>query len=117
LLSVIDVPLGPGRRNPSTRLRPHPGAYDVSWSLDGTVLAAADAAGVLLIRLRGGATVRLRDIRVGDRILGLVDDGHGRFCGDDESTTRVVKRPSTGSPAATGEQPSRAPDLLKRFLH
>jgi hypothetical protein len=116
MLSVIDNPLGPRRRHKSAPLRPHPGAYDVSWSLDGTVLATADAAGVLLIRLRDGATVRLRDIRVGDRVLGLVDNGHGRFCGDDESTARVVMQPSTGSPASTGEQPTREPDLLERFL-
>jgi WD40 repeat protein len=112
VLSVVDTPLGP-RRSDSTGLRPHR-AFDVAWNPDGTALAAADGAGVLLIRLRDGATVRLRDIRVGDRLLGLVDDGHGRFCGDDESSARVVRQPSFGS--STRPLPDHEPNLLERFL-
>jgi WD40 repeat protein len=116
VLSVIDTPRGPNRRRAPTRIPEHPGTYAVSWSPDGAVLAAADAAGVLLIRLRDGATVRLRDVRVDDRVVGLVDDGHGRFGGDSELSARVVKQPMTGSAGRPREPPSRDPDLLARFL-
>jgi WD40 repeat protein len=111
MLDVIDTPIGRGQRKGSPR--PHPGSHDVAWSPDGRSLAAADAAGVLLIRLSDGATVRLRGVRVGDQLLGLVDDGQGRFCGADELSARVVKR---GSPASSNPQPTREPDLLERFL-
>jgi WD40 repeat protein len=116
LLELIDTPLGPGRRV-KLPLQPHPGSYDVAWSPDGRALAAADSMGVLLIRLSDGATVRLRDVRVGDQLLGLVDDEQGRFCGDDEVSAKVVKLRSSGVPATMSPQPASEPDLLERFLH
>jgi WD40 repeat protein len=116
VLSVLHTPPGPKPRSAPTKLPEHPGTYAVSWSPNGGVLAAADGFGVLLIRLRDGATVRLREIWVGDRILGLVDDGHGRFCGDSELTARVVKEAATRSGGPPRKPPSRDPDLLAHFL-
>jgi hypothetical protein len=49
--------------------------------------------------------VRLRELTIGDRSVGLVDDGHGRFCGDAAAAARVVKEGSV-----------RQADLLEQFL-
>jgi hypothetical protein len=78
------------------------------WSPDGRTIASADALGVLLVRLRDGATLRLREVATRDRTFGLVDDQHGRYGGDAGATSRVVG-PSTPPPTLT-------PDLLARFL-
>ena len=116
VLSVVDTRPRSKRRSAPTNLPEHPGTSNVAWSPSGGVLAAADGRGVLLIRLRDGATVRLREVRVDDRILGLVDDGHGRFCGDSASSARVLKETATGAGSSPHAPPSRAPDLLARFL-
>jgi hypothetical protein len=115
VLSVVETPPRPKRSAPTT-IPEKAGSAAVSWSPDGEALAVADAWGVVLIRLRDAATVRLREVRVDDRIRGLVDDGHGQFCGDNEASARVVMETATtgwGVPVGTT---SRAPDLLRRFL-
>jgi WD40 repeat protein len=115
VLSVVETPPRPKRSAPTT-IPEKAGSAAVSWSPDGEALAVADALGVVLIRLRDAATVRLREVRVDDRIRGLVDDGHGQFCGDSESSARVVMETATGSGVPLRKSPSRAPDLLARFL-
>jgi len=105
VLSVSEARPKPQRAGAPLDFHIHPGSYDASWSPDGNVLAARDARGVLLIRIRDRATVRLRELTIGDRSVGLVDDGHGRFCGDDDAAARVVKEGSV-----------RQADLLTQFL-
>jgi WD40 repeat protein len=105
VLSVSDARGTPQKAEAPLDLHIHPGSSGVSWSPDGRVLAAGDTRGVLLIRIRDRATVRLRELTIGDRSVGLVDDGHGRFCGDDDAAARVVK-----------ERSVRQADLLTQFL-
>jgi WD40 repeat protein len=107
VLSVSDARPKPQKAGAPLDFHIHPGSYGVSWSTDGNVLAAGDARGVLLIRIRDRATVRLRELTIGDRRVGLVDDGHGRFCGDDDAAARVAK---------TKKGSVRQADLLARFL-
>jgi WD40 repeat protein len=122
VLDVIDT-----RGNPTAAAEPaasaHHVSFDMAWSPDGLTIASADNLGVLLIRVRDGATMRLREVWTRDRILGLVDDEHGRYGGDADATSRVVgvtrslkEAPAGSQPAATKPALTLVPDLLARFL-
>jgi hypothetical protein len=123
ILEVIDT-----RRRPATAAEPaaaaHHGSFAMSWSADGLTIASADSFGVLLIRVRDGATLRLREVWTRDRIFGLVDDEHGRYGGDAGATSRVVgvtrslNEAEAKSAQAEVTTPSLMliPDLLARFL-
>jgi WD40 repeat protein len=108
ILSVNDARAKPDNTGAPLDFHIHPGSYDVSWSCDGNVLAVGDARGVLLLRIHDRATVRLRELTIGDRSVGLVDDGHGRFCGDGDATARVVVDVKNGAVLQA--------DLLAQFL-
>jgi hypothetical protein len=117
-LSVIDTRTSSSKRTEPRALLEHPGSRTFAWSPDGRQLAVPDMFGVVLIRLRDGAQIRLREVRSDGRLFGLVTDSRGHFSGDTEAIARVVLDAALASAEAgpRREHPSRDPQLLANFL-
>ena len=98
-LTVIDTRASAAKRTEPPPLLEHPAGGTFAWSPDGRRLAVPDRFGVVLIRLRDGAQIRLREVRSAGQLFGLATDRKGHFSGDAEATARVVL---DALPASTG---------------
>ena len=115
VLSLIDTPLGPGGE---ARRRRSPSSLVPTTSRGAPTVRRSPSRARAVSSSSGCATPRRFDCATfgsANPLLGLVDDGHGRFLWRQRLSARVVKQPVTGSagpPRATRARP----DLLARFL-
>jgi WD40 repeat protein len=91
-------------------------AHDVTWSPDGQTLVVSTKEGVLFLRAADDRALRWRGLRVGGKVVGLLEDAEGHFTGDEEACARVIVRGADGALLPSAEvQKRRRPDLLARF--
>ncbi len=122
LAVVVDRELEIIDKRPGTRRAANPvpipnvAVYHAAWNRDGSVIAASLwNSSVMLIRIKDGAVLRIRQVRIGEKTFGLAEDEKGCFDGDKEACACVVPNPLAGKSSAVPPASLR-PNLMKDFL-